>query len=189
MSNFPAIRDDIYRRMEQELPSYLSYHCLDHTKLVVERAEYIGRKEGLSKEELHLLKIACLYHDFGFTQVYKDHEEKGCEIVRRELPSKGFKPEEVEKICGMIMATKIPQNPHNLMEMVIADADLEYLGSNDFERIGSRLLKELRHFNPDLSIKEWNEIQVKFMQSHHYHTAYCRRYRQWRKRRNLDTIL
>lgn len=74
------------------------------------------------------------------------------------------------------------------MEEVIADADLEYLGSNKFQSIGNLLLIELRHFNPKLSIDEWNEIQYNFMSKHHYHTSYCKRYRQWRKNRNLDSL-
>lgn len=175
--------------MEKGLPDYLHYHSISHTEMVIDRAEYIGNKSGLSKKEIHLLKTAALYHDFGFVEVYKDHEERGCEFVRKELPALGYSEKDIDSICGMIMATKIPQTPTNTLERIIADADLEYLGSNKFTSIGNTLLKELRHFNPDLSIKEWNEIQVKFMRSHHYHTPYCKRYRQWRKQKNLESIL
>ncbi|MFY0645091.1 MAG: HD domain-containing protein [Bacteroidia bacterium] len=188
MTAFKDLENSVIDRMRKELPAHLTYHCVEHTELVIERSEYIAQKEGLSKAKIKLIKTAALYHDFGFTKVYKDHEEKGVQIVKKELPAHGYTDKEIESICGMIMATKIPQRPNNDMENVIADADLEYLGSNDFERIGNRLYKELKHFNPKLKISEWNEIQIKFMSSHHYHTNYCKRYRQWRKNSNLESL-
>lgn len=170
------------------MPDHLTYHCVEHTELVIERSEYIGKKEGLNAKDLNLLKTAALYHDFGFTQVYQNHEEKGCEIVKKELPSLGYSAKDIDAICGMIMATKIPQSPSNVMEDVIADADLEYLGSNEFRTIGDRLFVELKHFNPKLSRKEWDQIQIKFMSNHSYHTDYCKRYREWRKQKNLESL-
>ena len=188
MTAFKDLRNSVIDRMREQLPAHLTYHCVEHTELVIERSEYIARKEGLSQVKIKLIKTAALYHDFGFTKVYKNHEEKGVEFVKKELPAHGYSPKDIEAICGMIIATKIPQRPQNDMENVIADADLEYLGSNDFELIGNRLYRELKHFNNNLSIKEWNEIQINFMSSHHYHTDYCKRYRQWRKKRNLESL-
>lgn len=189
MTPFAELKEEVLGRMKVELPSYLSYHSVNHTKLVIRRSVYIAEKEGLSKKQIELLQTAALFHDYGFTEVYKDHEEEGCNVVRKELPGHGYSNEDINAICGMIKATKIPQNPQNEMENIIADADLEYLGSNKFKEIGDLLYAELKHFNPMLSIEEWNQIQVKFMSSHHYHTDYCKRYRQWRKRKNLKSLL
>lgn len=188
MTPFKELKDSVIARMRKELPHYLTYHSVEHTEMVITRSEYIGKKEGLNNAELRLLKTAALYHDFGFTEVYKEHERKGCQIVQKELPAHGYSQEQIDMICGMIMATRIPQSPTNLMEQVIADADLEYLGSNKFVSIGNRLLEELRYFNSNLTLDDWNEIQYKFMSDHHYYTTYCKRYRQWRKRKNLKTI-
>ncbi|MBR9918968.1 HD domain-containing protein [bacterium] len=188
MENFQALEKEVYGIMEKELPKHLTYHSIDHTKHVVRRSEYIARAEGCSEAEIRLLKTAALFHDIGFIHTYRDHEEKGCEIVREELPSKGYSNEQIDTICGMIMATKIPQNPQNNLEKIIADADLEYLGTDDFEEIGDLLFKELRHFNPELSRDDWNEIQIKFLKAHHYHTEFCRENRQGRKLENLDSL-
>lgn len=188
MTPFKELKKEILERMAKGLPKHLSYHSVEHTQLVIERSIYIGEKEGLSKEQLRLLQTAALYHDFGFTEVYADHEEKGCEIVKKELPAHGYSKKDIEAICGMIMATKIPQTPKNNMEDIIADADLEYLGTNMFQEIGDTLYEELKHFNPALSRKEWDQIQIKFMSNHSYHTSYCKRYREWRKEENLQSL-
>ena len=49
-------------------------------------------------------------------------------MAKEELPKFGLSEKDIELICGMIMATKIPQNPKTKLEKIIADADLEYLG-------------------------------------------------------------
>ena len=188
MIEFSELKNIVYQDMEENLPKYLTYHSIDHTKLVVRRSVYIAEKEGVDQKDIALLKTAALFHDFGFTETYKDHEEKGCEIVKKRLPDYGYTSKEIDKICGMIMATKIPQTPHNLLEEIIADADLEYLGTDKFEFISNKLYQELLHFNPKLSVDEWNNIQIKFISSHSYHTDYCRKYREWRKQKNLKTL-
>lgn len=54
------------------------------------------------------------------------HEFEGCLIARTALPGFGYTGEDI-MICGMIMATKIPQSPTNILEEIICDADLDYL--------------------------------------------------------------
>ena len=71
-----------------------------------------------------LLKVAVLYHDLGFTRVYKNHEEVGIEIAQAGITRVRFYRKEIDIIAGMIMATKIPQNPKTQLERIIADADL-----------------------------------------------------------------
>ncbi len=91
-----------------------------------------------------------------------------------ELPQFDISPEEIRKICGMIMATKIPQEPSTLYEKILADADLEYLGTDSFYETSELLYRELLHKQPKLSRQQWNEIQVNFLSSHTYHTNYCK---------------
>jgi hypothetical protein len=70
----------------------------------------------------------------------------------------------------MIMATRIPQTPHNLLEEIIADADLDYLGRDDFWTIGNKLFTELQMYSIIQTEDEWNRLQIKFLEQHHYFT-------------------
>ena len=174
--------------MEDELPPYLKYHSPEHTQHVLEKTIHIAKKEIVSEYDLLLLKIAALYHDTGFTVNRENHEEIGCQIATKELKDFGLEPEEIHKICGMIMATKIPQRPQTRLEEILADADLEYLGTDKFDDLSNKLYLEMKHFQPDLSIDEWDEIQVNFISNHHYHTSYCRQFREPDKLLNLEKI-
>jgi predicted metal-dependent HD superfamily phosphohydrolase len=166
------------------LPDHLTYHNLDHTAYVLEKAIFLAKQSHVSAEDLHLLKLAALFHDTGFIDNPKDHEEKGCKIAEGYL-AKGYSKAELDKIYGMIMATKIPQSPSTNLEKILADADLEYLGTDLFEQIGESLFTELKHFNPNFTEQAWDELQLVFMQKHFYHTEYCQKHREPKKQENL----
>lgn len=184
---FEEIQHRVYREILEKLPKHLTYHNLNHTAYVIEKAVFLATELEVSAQDLHLLKLAALFHDTGFIDNPKDHEEKGCKIAQSHLEN-DYSKAELEKIYGMIMATKIPQSPSNLLENILADADLEYLGTDLFEQIGKTLFEELKHFNPDFTEQAWDELQLVFMQKHHYHTEYCRIHREPKKQENLLTV-
>lgn len=65
-----------------------------------------------------------MYHDIGFIDTHLEHEEIGRAITISQLKNYGYSKAKIEAVCGMIRATKIPQNPKNHLEQIIADADL-----------------------------------------------------------------
>ncbi len=188
MRNFKEVEQHIVGILKRDLPNNLYYHGLHHTMDVLRSAEQIGKHEKLTEDEMLLLKVAVLYHDAGFTKVYRNHEEIGCDMAKADLPGFGFTAAEIEVICGMIRATKIPQNPKNKMEYIIADADLEYLGTDDFERIGRTLFEEIKIYLGVESERQWNIIQVGFLKGHSYHTNFCKKHREAEKQKNLKAV-
>jgi uncharacterized protein len=189
MSIYQELHDDVFDILINNLPSYLTYHSPDHTALVIEKAEYISRQENVDGKDLYLVKTAALLHDIGFIRQSHNHEEIGCKIAREKLIRYSFSETEIEIICGMIMATKIPQHPQTLLEKIVADADLEYLGTELFYPISQNLYNEFRHYDPHLTIHHFNEIQVNFMRRHHYHTDYCLANREAGKQKHLEELL
>ena len=188
MNKFLPIYKKVISNLEKNLPSWLQYHCLEHTQYVLDKVIYIAEKENVGEHELFLLKIAALYHDIGFIINREKHEELSCIIATKELKEFGLKPEEVEQICEMMKATEIPQKPTSHLAAILADADLEYLGTDEFLEWSERLYQELLHYQPDLSEDKWNEIQFNFMSKHHYHTTYCKQNREPKKLKNLELI-
>jgi uncharacterized protein len=87
----------------------------------------------------------------------------------------------------MIMATKIPQQPKNHLEEIICDADLDYLGTDDYPVISKTLFKEMEHLRP-LTETRWLEIQVGFLEAHHYFTATATKARKRKKEATLQRL-
>jgi hypothetical protein len=136
----------------------------------MKQAASIAKSEGIKPgHQMDLLLTATAYHDSGFLFTYKNHEEKGCELLQSDLS--GFiQNNDIEIMCGIIMATKIPQTPKNLSENIICDADLDYLGRDDFEPISKNLYKEFIDFGIIKSQDDWDSIQINFFEHHHYFT-------------------
>ena len=186
---YVEIREKVIDVLRDKLPSYLSYHSIKHTLYVEERCIYIASKENISKKELFLLKVAALYHDYGFIVSHIEHEQRSCDYARKELKEYNINKHDIEIICGMIIATKIPQLPRTQLERILADADLEYLGTKYFVPVSEKLYEELKHYNPKFTRKQWNELQINFISNHKYHTRYCRQYKEKYKRKNLQVLL
>jgi predicted metal-dependent HD superfamily phosphohydrolase len=169
---YDNIRGWILPRLKQSLASDLTYHSVNHSIDVETQALRIAVQEAVTDaESIFLLKIACLYHDSGFLFTYKEHEAAGCRLVREELPGFGLNDQQIDQICGMIMATKIPQTPHNKLEEIICDADLDYLGRDDFFPIAHTLFLEWKSRFFIVEENEWNHVQYNFFKLHHYFTA------------------
>ena len=185
---FISIKQPILSRLENELDSRLGYHNITHTLDVLEQAEVLaGQEKIIDKHDLLLLKTAAVFHDSGFLFVYKNHEEKGCEIASESLRNI-FSEEDIKKVCGMIMATKIPQSPTTLLEQIICDADLDYLGRNDFEPISRNLYKEFLTFKIIPKDMIWDHIQIRFFESHHYFTGTSISKRNGEKLKHLNIL-
>ena len=154
----------------RNLPENLFYHTIEHTLDVMREAMRIAESEQLGDEATHLLKIAALLHDSGFTRSLADHELNSCNIAREILPDYQLGPEEIEQVCAAILATRIPQTPLDKISEILCDADLDYLGRSDFFEIGDSLYKEM-YFKGVLKNRlSWNELQVKFLKQHRYFT-------------------
>jgi uncharacterized protein len=175
--------------LKGHLPACYYYHRYEHTLYVQEKALEIGRHQKCLKKELELISAAALWHDTGYINSYTGHEEAGCRLARKHLPAFGFKPAETESICGMIMATKVPQSPKNKLEEIVADADLEYLGTRGAAEKAGLLFQELKSLNPTLTKEAWDKIQIAFLQDHYYFTAYCREKKEAAKQAYLKTLM
>jgi predicted metal-dependent HD superfamily phosphohydrolase len=178
----------IMDKMRRELPVQMVYHDINHTIDVCKAAERIGREEKLTEPELDLLLTAAHYHDCGYINGVKDHEEASCYMAKQYLPGFGYSPGDIEVICGMIRATQIPQSPQNILERILADADLDYLGRDDFFKIGNQLYSELAAMGILKTADEWNRLQESFLESHHYFTHTAIQSRQSKKQQNLLAV-
>ncbi len=185
---FTDLQEIILDKLEKELPDFVFYHNVKHTVDVVTEVELIGWAEGCSDEDILLLKTAALFHDTGITVSFDDHEFKGAEYAREVLPGYGYSPEQIERICSIIMATKLPPRPSNLLEEIICDSDLDYLGRSDFIPVSNTLFEELKAQNKMKDLNEWNKLQVKFISGHQYFTLTARRLREVNKKLQIERI-
>lgn len=185
---FMDLQEFVLDQIEAKLPSNLYYHNIKHTIDVITEVELIGWAEGLSEEEILMLKVAALFHDSGFTETYKDHEERGARFAEEILPHYFYTPEQIATVRRLILATRFPHSPQDLLEQVICDSDLDYLGRSDFIPVSNMLYQELKEREMIGSLKDWNNLQLKFINSHQYFTPTARKLREVNKQMQMERI-
>ena len=182
------LEEVVLGQMRNELATSLKYHNIKHTIDVCTQVEVIGRAEGLNSKELLLLKTAALFHDTGYMVNPLRHEQQSVRIAKEILPHYDYSKSEIEAINQLILATEYNAEPTMLMEKIIKDADLDYLGRADFIPLSEKLWEELCNYNGKISKKEWNKKQYAFLSKHVYYTDTARKLRQVNKEIQLKKI-
>ncbi|HEX9372313.1 MAG TPA: HD domain-containing protein [Roseiflexaceae bacterium] len=187
--DFERARSYALERLERELSPMLFYHSLAHTRDEVAPAtQRLAELTRVGGEALLLLRTAAYYHDIGFVERRDDHESIGARIAAAALPDFGYTPPQVDAIRGMIIATRLPQAPRTLLEQLLADADLDVLGREDFLARNQALREELAAEGIRSADAQWYADQLRFMRAHRYWTAAAQSARGALKLQNIARL-
>jgi len=165
----------------------LVYHNLEHTRQVVAAAAQISAHYRLQDTDLLVVYIAAWFHDLGYLLGdSKTHEETGASLARNFLNEQKVPLNIQEQVTGCIMATKMPQEPHNLLEEIVCDADLFNFGTKEFKKRTKVLHREIElTHEKEISGADWTAVTLQLLEGHHYHTAYCQALLQEQKEENI----
>jgi len=186
-NSYPKICFEIIEQLKEKLPNYLSYHSMDHiidvANVCNDYIEYYDIPEEMAK----LMRIAAICHDYGYIESSLDHEERSIVAIKPFL-TPILTSKEVEIVNGMIRATKVPQEPKTFYEEILADADLDYLGRKDYDKISAKLFNEYLHFDIVSNKIEWLDLQIWFLENHKFHTDFAKKNRQKLKFENIKEL-
>ena len=184
--DFEKAKDYVLERLGNELSPHLTYHCLDHTKdEVVPAADRLASLEKVDEEDHLLLLTGAYYHDLGFIRQRQGHEAISIQLAEQTLPGFGYSEAHIAVIRGIIQATHLPQTPSTILEKIMADADMDDLGHENFWKRSNDLRQEFGYFGTDFTDIEWYSYQLRLMQSHEYFTAAERQLRNAAKGQHM----
>ena len=182
----PELKEKIFDDLSNILDENYSYHNLDHTKRVIGAAIDIGINYDLSEKDWRCLLTACLLHDYGFIESHVEHEKISAKLSSQILPKYGFSETDIQIINSLIIVTKLEETPKNLLESIIRDSDLEYLGSEDFKKISPLLKEEWINCKVVKSDSEFYKIQYEFILNHSFYTDFMIKNSTNQKKVNID---
>ena len=179
----------VTKLMEDKLPDTIEYHSIDHVKYVVDSSEFIGKRCGLSEDEINIVKLCAWFHDIGFI-ITPENNEKACAKIATEfLTSKGIDDSIITQVKNCILTTCIPQQPKDLISRVLCDADLKHLSEDNYFEWIENLRKELINISGEkISKRKFHSMSVKFFQRHEYHTDFAKKKLQPKKEKNLQLL-
>lgn len=151
------------------------YHNLWHTENVVKAATEIANHFQLEERRFFIVVCAAWFHDLGYFIDQHNHEAEGAALARSFLNENGVEGAVIDKIAGCILATKLPQRPHGLLEEIVCDADLYHLGTEAFWETNKLMRREVEMLSGNtISGTQWRQSTISLLESHHYWTDYCR---------------
>lgn len=167
-------RSHVRKWLARHLPIHMRFHDLDHTLLVARTAVSIAQAMGCSREEVHLLEMAALFHDLGYCQKYEGHEDVGAALAREFLKRHEVPERSVQRVESLIKATKVDHKPRGLLQKVIRDADSVKAGQVDFEEKGELLRVELEAVNGKrIGKRAWLKANLEYLEKHRFHTSHA----------------
>ena len=188
--DYAGATDYALNRLRIELPARLSYHNASHTEEdVLPAAVRLARMSNLGEADLHLLEVAAAFHDLGQIMTSLGHELIGASIMSTVLPQYGFNAGEIERVRGMIMATRLPQTPLNEEQAILCDADLDSLGREDFFATSKALWQERTACGMVIPWQTWLKNQYRFLAEHQYFTPAARILRDEGKKKNIELLV
>ena len=188
MLGYNKLRKKSWNLLRSELPRELHYHSIRHTTSALKNCEEYIRYYDIDKYNAKLLRIAVLLHDIGFTVSMDNHELEGAKIANEMMTEFEFSKKDIKIVTKLILVTRIPQQPKNLLECIICDVDLDYLGRKDFYEISNLLYRELLERSEYFDRSEWNKIQIDFLEGHTYHTEFAKKRRKSPKQERIAEL-
>ncbi len=190
MNHIEKATEYIVTFFDQKIDSKFEYHNLEHTLSVLSSTEKISKKANLGTEELLIVQFAALFHDTGYVDGPKNHEDRSASIAESYLKENGFDTGFIDKVKACIYATKMYSKDSQQLSQILQDADMSGLASKNFFDITERLRKERNNIQPDhISKNEWNETNIKFLKQCNYKSKEGKELYKSKKDKNLDALI
>lgn len=167
------------------------FHNNTHMQDVVEATQRMSTFYKLSEKDHAIVLLAAYFHDTGYlTGGAQDHELRSAELAEKFLVAQPVSEDFRKMVSACILATKVPQNPQNLLEQIICDADLFHLGLDSFPARNKLMRKEAEWTSrATISKEEWRKSTIKFLQDQHYHTEFAQTLLKDKKEAHLQKLI
>jgi len=167
----------------------LIYHNLNHTQCVVNATMQIANHYQLNDKDFFIVCAGAWFHDLGYFEDVQNHEQTGANLAVEFLKKQEIPTDVRDSVMQVILSTKMPQRPTNLLENILCDGDLFHLGTEDFTYKRKLMHKEVQMlYSLNYSKEEWRIKDIEFLESQQYHTDYCALLLNDQKQKNIDKL-
>ncbi|MBF9251704.1 metal-dependent phosphohydrolase [Pontibacter sp. 172403-2] len=156
----------VLQLFKKRLSKKMVYHNYRHTLETVTEAQALGELSELPQDELQDLVLAAWFHDTGYINTYKGHEEESKRLATEWLQAHGYPQERIARINSCIEATQSDVKPQGLLQELLADADMSNIGKSIFTATAELLRVEWEIFlDLFFTDREWAKFQMDFLLS------------------------
>jgi class 3 adenylate cyclase len=172
------LEDIVFNEIISKLPESLHFHGLEYVRRVYNQSFLLCRSEEIEQEDRLLARTAALMLFTGLSQEYYNFENRSAVICREILPEYSYSEKQIDQICNLILATKMPFNPKNPLEKVLIDARMEYIGRPDFTSLSKLLYQELKEAGAKINGQQFKKQQQELLYNFEFYTIAAKRLRE-----------
>jgi hypothetical protein len=172
------LEEFILSKLEAELNKNLYFHNFEYARHLYEYSGLLAKAADLDLEETLFIRTSALLLNVGFTTGYENQENKSAEYARKILPEYNYSEKQITVISNLILSSKWPPEPKNLLEMVLYDIKMEYIGRADFTRLYKLLFLEQNQYMKSVDVLEFKRKQLDIVKQYQFFTESARRLRE-----------
>jgi len=172
------LEDLVFESILKNLPEYIHYHSLEIAQKVYNQAFLLCRAEEIDQDDRVLIRTAALFLNTGLTQAYNNHENRSAVICREVLPSFQYSEKQIDQICNLILATKLPFDPQNRLEKILIDAKMDYIGRPSYSTKIKLLHQELNEAGIKINGQQFKNKQLELLFEFEFYTLSAQRLRE-----------
>ncbi|QTV07109.1 HD domain-containing protein [Faecalibacter bovis] len=188
MNQLQKVENYVFKLFKDNLSFNYTYHNFMHTTMVVEAAKSLINKYDLDEKQTQNIIIAAWLHDTGYTVSVNEHEKYSVEIAKRYLTENLFSEESINEIESLILVTNLNNEPQNISESIMRDADSFHLGHSEYNKFAELLRIEIKKVhNKEFSDNDWHqENRDFFINQHRYYTDAAKEL--WQNQKDINLI-
>ena len=174
MDKYITLKQQVLDLLQQKFPEDRHYyrgasHTINALNVVEEYIDYMR----VGTYEAQILRLGVLMRDLGELTLVENGED-GIELVKKIMADAGYSFVQTKVVADLVKSTRQPHRPTNLLERIICDVDMEFLGREDHEEASEMFFQELLKNSMVSSREEWDQWQQEMLDNHKYHTPYGR---------------
>ncbi len=166
MKNNPVVNDVseyVLNLFKEKLPGDYVYHNYTHTADVVKVCKKLSKSYNLTSRDYEVLMLAAWFHDTGYVESYKNHEDASVSIMKTYLKG-NYTDDDIAEIELLILSTKYGATADGSLQEILQDADHINIGTKKFTHRADLLRIEWeRILQKKYSEAEWAEAQLQFL--------------------------
>ena len=179
----------VSKLLQENLPAEYTYHNFIHAREVFEAVNELGKNSSLPDEEFEAIQVAAWFHDTGFIKCCLDHENKSIEIAKEFLENIRCPDKKIDRITEIIIMTEMTNIPLSLSDKIIKDADILYIGKEDFYSKCLSLKSELESIDhKNITESEWLYSNLDFICGTSFFTDYAKSHYEKERQKNISHL-
>lgn len=168
--------DYIFTLFKKDINNDLVYHNYNHSREVASYTEEFLENYDINGFEREALVIAAWFHDAGYIEKYKGHEEESVKIFQEFAAENQLDSKTSDLVEELILSTRHTQAPEGILQEILHDADIINIGtSHFFERADLLRVEWERFLDKKFTNPEWEKIQIDFLVSTQFYTDFAQK--------------